>query len=661
MNSPKLAFACLPFALLVPVALHDLAPRANDAVVIAVDAFGRPVPGLELEVVLRGKDGKLTRSTEKPSAKTGKARVKVGEAALADVNVKGEHGVVARTTWSESGTTHLLLTVAPLVDVEVTLLDTADALVPRFAAVLANQGARQSPPLFHDGADTSEFGALSNGEGALRLRATRGSTDLEALVPGAFAFSALHGRIQEGYGLRADDLCFVDTRTTQLTLRLPTMAERTITWLGPDEATDATIRWYAAHPLLESFAEYVEHFSSPADAAGVTTVLEPIEDGELKRGDDAVLVARRGADRFRLTTPPVPESGLRATLAEPDVAVTAPLPPEGFVFTWSSSNSYDVRRPVAFGEAPTVAAGQNSLWLAPLSENDLDRLVRLDTSLYGPIDSEVKFAALDTIVDLSALPKGRWALESFTVLVDEDDAYVDVNDWVVLNADGRAETFGTASPDTSSITHTGVGLAAPRIDLEQREDGSLAAIGAGAPVEVEFVRTDGSPAAFVSFIARPWSKDDFFRQVETRRAWTDENGRATLVTTLEEGQQLLVSIAPDEALPGTTLFSNEMVEGRQRFVVPELGTLTLDAVSLVGGEPRALHARLARHVDGDTSDVGDRVDCSPTYITSLDGTLVVEDVPVGTYLVELREISMLGRSTGDPKTVVVEPKSTKKR
>jgi hypothetical protein len=661
MNSPKLAFACIPFALLAPVVSSGLAPRANDAVVIAVDAFGRPVPGLELEVVLRGKDGALTRTTEKPSAKTGKARVKVGEGALADVNVMGAHGVVARTTWSEGGTTHVLFTVAPLVDVEVTLLDAADARVPRFAAVLANLGARQSPPLFHDGADHMEFGALSDEAGVMRLRATRGSTDLEVLVPGSFPFSALHGRIEEGYGLRADDLVLVDTRSTSLVLRLPTLAERTITWLGADEAPDATIRWHAAHPLLESFADFVERFSAPADAAGVTKVLEPIEDGELKRGEDAVLVARRGADDFRLTTPPVPESGLRATLAEPDVAVTAPPAPDGFVYTWSSSNSYDVRRPVAVGGTPKVAAGQNSLWLAPLAENDLDRLVRLDTSLYGPIDADVVFTTHDTVVDLSALPKGRWALESFTVLVDEDDAYVDVNDWTVLDADGRAETFGTAHPDTSSITHAGVGLAAPRIDLEQRDDGSLAAIGAGSAVEVEFVRADGSPAAFVSFVARPWSKDDFFRQVETRRAWTDENGRATLVTTLEEGQQLLVSIAPDDALPGTTLFSSETVEGRRRFVVPELGTLTLDAVALVGGEPRALHARLARHVEGDTSDVGDRVDCSPTYITSPDGTLVVEDVPVGTYVVELREISLLGRSTGAPKTVVVEPKGAKKR
>jgi len=661
MNTPKLAFACIPFALLVPVALHFRAPRANDAVVIAVDAFGRPVQGLELEVVLRGKDGVLTRTTEKPSAKTGKARVKVGKAALADVNVKGEHGVVVRTNWIEDGTTHLLLTVAPLVDVEVTLLDAQNQRVPHFAAVLANQGARQSPPLFHDGADQSEFGALSSGEGVLRLRATRGSTDLEALVPGAFAFSALHGRIQEGYGLRADDLYFVDTRTTQLTLRLPTMAERTITWLGPDGATDATIRWYAAHPLLESFSDYVERFSTPADAAGVTRVFEPIEDGELRRGDDALLVARRSEAEFRLTTPPVPEKGLRATLDEPEPSVTAPPVPEGFVYTWSSRNNYDVRRPVAAGEVPRVAAGQNSLWLAPRTENDFDRLVRLDTSLFGPIDGAVALTAHDTTIDLSALPKGRWALESFTILVEEDDAYVDVNDWVVLDERGSAAAFGTARADASMLMHAGAGLAAPYIALEQREDGTLAAVGAGDAIEIEFVRADGSPAPFVSFIARPWSKDDFFRQTDTRRAWSDENGRATLVMTLGEGQQPLVVVAPDEALPGTLLFANETVEGRRRFVLPELGTLSIDGAALAGGEPRALHVRLARHVEGDTSDVGERVDCSATFVTSADGTLVVADVPVGSYLVELREISLLGRSTGAPKTVVVEPSGAKKR
>jgi hypothetical protein len=494
---------------------------------------------------------------------------------------------------------------------------------------------------------------LSSADGTARVRVPRGSTGLQLFVPGSFTLSPLIGTIQEGYGVRCDELRAIDARGARVKIVAPALVERSITWLDGADAPDPSVSWFAANPALEALAGYVEAFSTKSDESGATRVLEPVQDGELLRSYEETLVARRAAEEYRLTTPPVPEGGLRAGLDGAATAVPAPAPPKDYVYTWHARNDYDVRRPIAGAGGLVLSPGQNSLWAARASDHDVEHLVRMDSSIAGAFTEAPEYTLHETHIDVSALPSARWAVESYTQLVASDEVYFDVNDWVVLDREGKARTFGSATPDTATLQYAGAGLAAPRFDLELREDGTLAPLVEGQVIEVEFVDASGAPAPYVSFIARPWSPDDFFAQPRTSRAWSDGEGRAVVIAVVGEQQRLVVDLAPEEGLPGTMLLPVEGADGRLRYVVPELGRLEIDCVALVGGEPRSFGVQLAPAVES-AKEFGERDDRSPKYFTGDDGKLVIEDVPVGRYVVDIRELRVLGTSTGELREVVVE-------
>jgi hypothetical protein len=648
MKMSKLAFTCVSFTFITPFVVSAAAPRANDAVVIAIDAFGRPVPGLELEVVLRGKDGALTRATEKPSAKTGKARVKLGNRTLADVNVKGDFDVAARTSWKEDDTRHIVLTVVPLLPFEARF-SKRDGTPQKDAAVLL-----ESPEWWHsgttlcaDGEDLNVHAFVSDADGVVRGKAPRGAEEMLVVLPGSFEFHPEQAAPVEGRTLRAN-ASPLHALGHRFDLHLPNFSERTISWVDANRQPLVGVRWCSYVPALMQLPAYLERFASVSDASGIAPVLEAIDaDGQFEREYNEETLVLHGDDTFRLYTPPVPESGLTGTLAVPAAIVDAPSAPEGYRWTWYARGHPDVRERVASGARPELSGSDNFLWAAPIGGDDFDHVVRFDARVKDALDVEkIECPLVETKVDLSKLPAGRWSIESRTVLVDEEDVYLDVNDNVVLDAEGRALTFGTFDVDYSELHANGPGLAAARVTFTTSEDGSITTDTRERSLDLRCVRADGSPASYVCFTAHTRSPDSLLRGTDTRPAWTDGDGRAVLFVDHEDGFVLEVQLRTQERLLGTRFTPTVDPSGVVTLTLPDLGRLSIDGPAVVGGEPRPLVVRFAPHVEGDERPVSRRDGASRTMLTNTDGTLVIDDVPVGAYVFQISETAIMSPSLG---------------
>ncbi|MEZ5978167.1 MAG: hypothetical protein R3F34_08120 [Planctomycetota bacterium] len=639
------------FLLALPVVLGTVReisgtpPLAVAAELHAVDGYGRPVRGLEVEVLLRDGDGKLRWERCATSRKDGLVTLPETKDQVVSARAVGDHAVVADTWWSEKGRTNAILTVAPLIDVDLRLTDAEGAPAKDFGAVFEMLGDRDKTDAGILGANRESFGALSR-DGVAKLRVPRGAERLKVYVPRSVATDA---------SARPDEPCWAPdfvlgaANGHDLHLYLPKFAEGPVTWkLGDAPCTTAVL--VPGSTVLSELPDFVARLGAPADAEGVSRVLEPLDrEGGLDRTWAhwfRVLPDPSSTESQAFTMGPVDAAGYDVSLTERAASCDLPDAPKGVTYTWIAGEDPAVQTPLASAVLPE---GSSTVIALPTEGPIAERVVLLGATVYGPPDAPIEFGESRARIDTSELDEdGHWLLDAWGSLVDENDLSIDVEEFVRVERSGRVRTLVEAGPESAQLVRRGPGHALLPVAFATNDEGVLVP---SMPTEkhlVEFVDERGRPLPWLHFTAelRSTFRGDPFH------GWADGRGKGRIYVTPEEGTSLHVRVAPCEKLPGTVHVLEG--EGPHTVVVAAPARVTVDAAKIAGGDPRRLMVVLAPEREGANEEVRDRVGRSLPYFTDGSGVLVLEGLPAGTYRAVVSE--PMGFFDWDGKSAVVEAK-----
>lgn len=631
--------------------------RDQDVAIHAVDAFGRPVTGLQLDVIVRAKDGTL-----------GTVRCSVGDDGRADLSpvdgtvvhasAAGDWFARNETWWLDGDTERGLLTVVPLVPVEVTLASHEGEAQDVFAADFDTPDLLPAANAYLNGASWTEVGGATD-DGTLEVRVPRGHSFMNVFLPGSLDMS---GNVVVAEGLFAGQLTSIEFAITggtqRFELRAPRLSPRPIYWYaGEEPVVDA--RWSPCETALFADPEFRRLMGGITGPNGEMAVFEELDDeGEPDRFlETAFRIGRDGEPdaSYVFTIPVVPEDGFEIELPSEVPSVALPDAPEGFVWGFRGQDNSTAQMLVADGATHRGFEGRHQGWATREDASVARGVVHFDGWLWGEYDREVELEPTRGRVDLEGLPEVDWAIEAFGPLVEQDAAYVDHYVLTPLDDRGRARGFGPIGAGTSVLHGRGPGWCGDAMNLVDGDDG-LAPVVVGDFVEVRFVTPGGEPAPFVRFEAE-WL--DVFMGPGAVAGWSDEQGRATVQrialddeTDSEGTARFAVRLAPEEPIPGAVVPLEFDEDGVATVVVPQRGSLAIDATAIAGGDARPLLVRVAA---GDAEDGGgdprDRVDVTPTFTTNPDGTLVLDGVPQGTYRVWACDINWF--FDGEAPSVVV--------
>jgi|GEM_PF-6644011 len=658
------AFLALPLVALdgatSPTALPALAARAENALapalsIHAVDAFGRAVRGLELDLVVRGEDG-TARTVRCAVGADGRADLSKVEGTVVHASAAGDWFATAQTWWLDGDEEHGLLTVVPRVPMELTLVSQDGEAFDTFAAEVDAVFDLDAANGYAVGATAFKVGGVTT-DGTLRLGVPRGHSLLDLWVPGSFAFD---GELEVPSGTFAGETTIVEFRATsgaghRFELTAPTLEERAVVWSREGEPLVGA-RWTPSGTPLYRHPDFVRAFGGVTDERGAMVVREAVDfEGEAERIFESTFrfqLAEGAGVPYHMSVPAIPPDGFEASIAHEAASVRLPDAPDGYDWTFFASEVASDQRLVATPDTLGSLEGHHQAWAVPRGGSLARGVLHLDGWLWDAYDREVAFDEQRARLDLDGLPAVAWAVEAFDAAVEEDLAYVERYHLTPLDAKGRVRSFAPVTPETAQVHARGPGWCGGALGLEEGEDGALRPVADGELVEVRFVRADGSPAAFVHFAAG-WY--DLFFAPDRRVGWSDEQGRATIARPVpeEEGGVFCVRFAPNEELPGTVVPLAFDDEGRATVVVPETGSLAIDGVAVVGGDPRPLIVRIASGTEDDGGgDPRDRRDDFGVFTTNPDGTLRVDGLPKGTYRVWVDDVDFF--FDGEAKSTVLE-------
>lgn len=626
---------------------------APDAEVRAVDTFGRPVDGLELDLLVRAKDGSLADVRCAVGA-DGRAQVSKVRGALvhASAAADGDWHVVDETWWLDDDDVHGLLTVVPRVPVEVRLRDADGVAVEVFAAEFDMLEAAGSGNGYFVGANGITSGGVTT-DGVLRLRVPRGCDTLELFVPGSFGF---WGVLPIPSGMFAGSTTIMEQRIssnglTVLEPRAPRFTPRTVRWTTDGEPVVGA-RWTPCDVGLWNDPSFREQMGGGTDEDGHMTILEPLDDdGDVDRYLESSLRIARAGDpdgAFVFSLPPVPEPGFDAELATEVLELAMPDAPKGFEWSFVAAENAGVQRRLSGPRAALGHEGRRQVWAPPNDGSVAHGVLHLDAWLWGPYDRDVAFEESRGRFDLSGLPGTAWYVEAYGVAVEEDLAYADCYHVVPIDRRGRARALAPIGPESAVLHARAPGWCGGALPVARTDDGFEPVVD-GELIEIRFVDAAGDPAPFVHFAIR-WH--DTFIGAEPARGWSDGAGRAIAMRVPNDEGTFCVQLAPTEMLPGTVIPLEPDEDGVATIVVPERGRLAIDGVAIAGGEPRHLKVRVAAGSEKDgAGDPDDRRDSFGTLDTASDGSLVIDGVPKGTYRVWASDVDLT--FDGDAPSAVV--------
>lgn len=637
-----------------PLSSH-LVPLAEQNLVLrAVDTLGRPVRGLELDLVVRNDEGAVTTVRRAVGADGLADLTKLDGTVLhASAATGGLWHASAETWWLDGKTEHGLLCVVPRVPVEVRLSDAEGEAVKTFAATFDRLGVYPERFAYLIGDSGTEIGAVTT-DGVARLSVPRGSDALSVWVPGSFG---LNGEVPVTKGLFAGSTTMLEFQVTSdaghvfEVQHLP--LEPRPVWWYEDEEPVVGARWTPSGTALFADPRFRELFGGTTDDEGLMSVLEPIDsDGDVNRFLDASFrIGRVGErdDAFAFSLPAVPADGFEVGLGGDAQTLRAPSAPEGFTWSFAAGDSSESTRRVGSDAGLDAPEGRHQAWAVATGGSIASGVVHVDGSLYGPITGEPAYGDGRARLDLDALGDGPFVIENQSDLVDEDAAYLGLYQFTPVDGRGRVRALAEVTSGSAFVRRTGPGFAGGAFELTEAGE-KLAPIVNGDLIEVRFVTADGKPAPYVSFSAR-WK--DTFQAPQAVRGWSDAEGRATVLRAAVDEGSFSLRLAPDENLPGTV--TPCATEGVTTVVVPERGRFEASAHAIAGGDPRRLMVYVAAGTEEDSGgDPRDRADAVGVLTTGSDGVLVMDGVPRGSYRVWACDVDLFFDSDAKSAIVTVE-------
>ncbi|QDU83748.1 hypothetical protein Pla163_08490 [Planctomycetes bacterium Pla163] len=650
----------LPLALAAaPVTTSDAAtpstPLAEQTLVLrAVDTLGRPVRGLELDLVVRDEKGALT-TVRRAVGADGLADLSKLDGTVLHASAAADGGwhAASETWWLDGKTEHGLLSVVPRVPVEVRLSNAEGEAVQTFAVALDRLGVYPERFAYLLGASPTDFGALTT-DGVARLSVPRGSDALKVWVPGSFGLEA---QIPIVTGMFAGSPGMLEFQVTSdaghvfEVQHLP-LDPRPVWWYEDDEPVVGA-SWTPSGTSLFADPRFRELFGGTTDAEGLMTVLEPLDsEGDVDRFLDASFRIGRAGERddaFTFSVPGVPADGFEVGLGGEAQILRIPPAPAGFAWGFAAGDTSEATRLVGSDADLDAPEGRHQAWAVAAGGSIASGVVHMDGSLYGPVVGEPAYGDGRARFDFDALGDGPFVIENQSVLVNEDAAYLAMYQFAPVDGRGRVRALADISPDSAVVRRTGPGFAGGPFDLSEADEKLTAVVG-GDLIDVRFVTADGKPAPYVSFSAR-W--EDSFQAPQAVRGWADEKGRAKVLRAAVEEGTFTLRVAPDEDLPGTA--TPCAAEGVTTVVVPERGRLEASAHAIAGGDPRRLMVYVAAGTEDDGGgDPRDRADAVGVLTTGTDGLLVMDGVPKGTYRVWACDVSLFFSGEANSAIVTVE-------